>query len=88
MKICWSAFLYAYIYMLLFIKCVILYIKKDVRCYWKSVEDMGKWERLSVNFDYEQFLYSIWKVITENKYMIHYGVNMNENNFIKESSFI
>lgn len=41
-----------------------------------------------MNFDYEQFLYSIWKVITENKYMIYYGVNMNENNFIKESGFI
>lgn len=48
----------------------------------------GKRERWCVNFDYEQFLYSIWKVITENKYMIHNGVNMNENNFIKESGFI
>lgn len=67
MIICWSAFLvvFADSYMLMFIKCVILYIRKDIRCCWKSVEDIGKWERWYVNFDYEQFF--IQHFIVKNK---------------------
>ncbi len=67
MIICWSVFLvvFADSYMLMFIKCVILYIRKDIRCCWKSVEDIGKWERWYVNFDYEQFF--IQHFIVKNK---------------------